>query len=325
MTKTMMISRYGDPRVLEWMDIDLPPPGPGEARVRHAAIGVNMLEVGMRQGWYPTPPLPFVPGAEFVGIVEAVGPGVDEVRPGDRVGSIGPQLGSYSEARNWPVARLYPVPIQIPDDIAAACMLKGMTAEFLMTQTYPVAQGTRVLVHAAAGATGLLCVQLAVHLGAEVFAVAGTPEKAAIVAGYGADHALVYGAGDFAERVLAATGGEGVDVVYDSVGKDTFDASLRCLAPTGTFALFGIASGMPPPLELMKLDLLTSQYFVRPSLYAATRTREQLLTLAQATFHDVAHDILDVRIHARYPLREAGAAHAAIESRATSGALVLLP
>lgn len=325
MSKAMMIHEFGGADTLCWQDFDPGMPGPGEVRVRSTAIGLNLIEVGMRSGLYPSPPLPFVPGVESVGVIEAVGAQVGDLHVGARVGCIGPNVGSYAEVRVLPADRLFAIPASIDDEHAAACMVKAMTAEYLLTRTFAVGQGTRMLIHAAAGATGLFCVQLGRHLGAEVFGTVSTREKADLVRGYGCDHPIVYTEESFADRVLDLTHGEGVDVVYDSIGADTFDDSLRCLHYLGTFGLFGIASGMPRPLELMRLDLLTSQKFLRPSLYAYTRRRADLLSLAGETFTHIEQGVLEINIHARFALARAADAHRAVESRRTTGALVLLP
>lgn len=316
------IHAFGDADQLCWEALALAPPAPTEVRLRQTAVGMNMMEIGLRIGAYPGPPLPFVPGVEAAGVVESVGADVTEFQVGDRVGYAGPPIGSYCEARNYPADRLFPLPDGISDRVAAAAMVKGMTAEFMLRRTFAVGRGTRVLIHAAAGATGLMCVQLAHHLGAEVFGTVSTAEKAAFVADYGCNHPIIYTEQNFADAVLAATGGRGVDVVYDSVGQDTFADSIRCLEPMGTLCLFGVASGPPPPLELMSQDLMTARYFNRPSLYAHTARREDLLSLAAQTFDDVSAGVLRTEIFAEYPLREAAQAHRAVESRQTRGAIV---
>ena len=316
------IHEFGGPEQLRWEPIDLADPGPGEVRIRHVAVGMNMMEIGLRQGAYPGPPLPFVPGVEAAGVVDALGPGVDDLKVGARVGYTGLPIGSYAEMRNFPANRVFTLPAEIGDETAAACMTKGMTAEFMLRRSYPVANGTRVLVHAAAGATGLMCVQLARHLGAEVFGTVSSDEKAEYVRGFGCDHPIVYTRDNFADVVLEQTRGDGVDVVYDSVGRDTFEDSVRSLTRLGTLCLFGIASGPPPALELMYQDLMTSRYFNRPSLYAHTARRDDLLDLAQQTFTDVADGVLAVEIFRRYPLADASEAHRAVESRATRGSIV---
>ncbi len=317
-----VIHAFGGPEQLCWESIEVPPPGPGEVRVRHRAVGMNMMEIGLREGAYPGPTLPFVPGVEAAAVVEALGEGVHDVAVGARVGYTGLPVGSYCEVRNFPAARLFPIPDAIDDETAAACMTKGMTAEFMLRRSYPVGSATRVLIHAAAGATGIMCVQLARHLGAEVFGTVSSDEKADFARALGCDHAIVYTRDNFADAVLEETRGEGVDVVYDSVGRDTFEDSIRCLQPLGTLCLFGIASGPPPPLELMHQDLMTSKFFNRPSLYAHTAKRNDLLDLASRTFADVAAGILNVEIFRRYALRDAPDAHRAVASRATHGSIV---
>jgi NADPH2:quinone reductase len=314
---------YGTPDVLHWESVDVPLPAAGEARLEQRVIGFNLLECGMRTGDYPSPPPPFIPGVEAVGVITALGPGAGEFKVGDRVGYIGPHLGSYAQVRNYPLDRLIPLPAAIDDATAAASMIKAMTAEFLVRQSHPVKPGTRVLIHAAAGATGLMCVQLARHLGAEVFGTVSSRSKADIARANGCHHPIIYTEENFADRVLELTAGRGVDVVYDSVGRATFHDSLRALHYLGLLAQFGIASGQPPPLELMKQDLSTSYYFQRPSLFAYARTRADLLALAAAAFRDIEAGVLKVSVHARFPLRDAASAHRAAESRLTSGALLL--
>lgn len=322
MTKAIVIHKFGGPDELRWEDVEVPDLQPHEVRLRHLAVGMNMMEIGLRIGAYPGPELPFIPGVEAAAVVEAIGSEVRGLKVGNRVGYTGLPLGSYSEVRNFPADRVFPLPADIGDEIAAACMTKGMTAEFMLRRSYPVGDGTRVLIHAAAGATGLMCVQLARHLGAEVFGTVSSAEKAGFVRGFGCDHPIIYTEDNFADAVLEATNGDGVDVVYDSIGATTFEDSIRCLQPLGTLCLFGVASGPPPPLELMHQDLMTSKFFNRPSLYAHTAKRNDLLDLAAQTFDDVTAGILRVEIFARYPLRDAAEAHRAVESRMTRGSIV---
>lgn len=322
MTMAHMIHEFGGADQLRWEDVALPEPEPNEVRLRQIAVGMNMMEIGLRIGAYPGPPLPFVPGVEATAVVEAVGSEVKEVAVGDRVGYAGLPIGSYCEARNFPAERLFPIPDDISDKTAAACMVKGMTAEFMLRRSYPVGNGSRVLIHAAAGATGLMCVQLARHLGAEVFGTVSSDEKAAFVRGFGCDHPIVYTRDNFADTILDATNGHGVDIIYDSIGKDTFEDSVRCLQPMGTLCLFGVASGLPPALDLMNQDLMTAKFFNRPSLYAHTAKRDHLLDLAAQTFSDVSAGILRTEIFAEFALRDAAEAHRAVESRKTQGAIV---
>jgi len=317
-----MIHEFGGPDRLVWEEVSLPDPEPNEVRLRQIAVGMNMMEIGLRIGAYPGPPLPFVPGVEAAAVVEAVGSNVKEVAVGDRVGYAGIPIGSYCEARNFPAERLFPLPDDISDKTAAASMVKGMTAEFMLRRSYPVGNGSQVLIHAAAGATGLMCVQLARHLGAEVFGTVSSDAKAEFVRGFGCDHPIVYTRENFADKILDATNGSGVDIIYDSIGKDTFEDSVRCLQPMGTLCLFGVASGPPPALDLMNQDLMTAKYFNRPSLYAHTAKRDHMLDLAAQTFSDVSAGILRTEIFAEFPLRDAPGAHRAVESRKTQGAII---
>lgn len=322
MTMAHIIHEFGGVEQLRWEEVTLADPAANEVRLRQHTVGMNMMEIGLRIGAYPGPPLPFVPGVEAAGVVEAVGSKVKNVSVGDRVGYAGLPIGSYCEARNFPAERLFPLPDDISDKTAAASMVKGMTAEFMLRRSYPVGIGSRVLIHAAAGATGLMCVQLARHLGAEVFGTVSSDEKTAFVRGFGCDHPIVYTRDNFADAILDATNGHGVDVIYDSIGKDTFEDSVRCLQPLGTLCLFGVASGLPAPLDLMSQDLLTAKFFTRPSLYAHTAKRDHLLDLAAQTFSDVSAGILRTEIFAEYSLRDAPEAHRAVESRKTQGAIV---
>ena len=325
MTMGIVLHEFGGPDALRWESIELGNPGAGEVQIDHHAIGMNLMEVGLRVGGYPGPDLPFIPGVEAAGIVTHIGNGVSEFKVGDRVGYAGIPVGSYCEARNFPAERLIPLPDFIDDQTAAACMVKGMTAEYMLRRSYDVKTGDKVLIHAAAGATGIMCVQLAKHLGAEVFGTVSSQEKADYVRAHGCDHPIIYTQTNFADDVLALTNGRGVDVVYDSIGATTFEDSIRCLHYLGTMCLFGIASGPPAPLELMHLDLLTSQHFVRPSLYAHTRERNDLLAIAEQTFDYVREGILKVDISQTFALKDAAEAHRAVESRSTKGSLVLLP
>jgi NADPH:quinone reductase len=325
MTKAQVIHKYGGPEELQWEDIEVAEPGPGEVRIRHTAIGMNMMEIGLRMGTYPGPALPFVPGVEAAGVIEVIGDGISEFKPGDRIGYAGPPVGSYAESRIYPASRLIPLPDDIDDATAAAGMIKGITAESLLTRTVQLKPNSRVLIHAAAGATGSMCVQLAHHLGAEVFGTVSSAEKAAFVKDLGCDHPIVYTETNFADRVLELTNGEGVDVCYDSVGKDTFADSIRCTSFLGTIGLFGVASGLPDPIELMRLDLETSQHFVRPSIYAYTKKRDDLLSTAANTFDYIRNGVMKVNIFKSYDLSDAARAHQDVESRKTQGSLIFTP
>lgn len=324
-THAFRIHKFGGPEVLSWESIELPEPKPGQVRLKHTAIGMNLMEIGLRQGAYPGPPLPFVPGVEAAAVVEALGSGVTTVKVGDRVGYAGTPVGSYAERRNFPAERLFPIPDDIPDHIAAAVMVKGMTAEYLLRRSYPVRKGETMVIHAAAGGTGLLCCALGKHIGARVIGTVSSDEKAEVAKAHGCDHPIVYTRENFADRVLEITNGKGADVVYDSVGKDTFEESKRCLSRFGTLVLFGIASGMPEPLELMKQDIMTEHRFLRGSLYAQTAERGRMLEIAANTFEYVRTGIMKVDVLERLPLMDAPKGHAMVESRKTTGSLVYFP
>lgn len=315
----------GMPDVLQWEALPVPAPGAGDVLIRHTAIGVNMKEVGERRGDYPCPPLPTVPGIEAVGVVEAVGKAVKEFHPGQRVCYATMPTGSYCEYRVLAADRLIPVPDELADDVVAAVLHKGMTVRYLVRKTYPVRRGDTLLVHAAAGGTGLLLCQWAKALGATVIGTVGSEEKAAAARRAGCDFPIIYTQEDFLPRVMDITGGAGVPVVYDSVGADTFTRSLDCLQPLGTMVLYGIASGHPPPLELMKLDIWKSYFYTRPSFFVHTRAREDLLASAWDLFAMLKSGALTATIHGSFPLREAAAAHTAMESRRTIGSILLLP
>jgi NADPH2:quinone reductase len=315
----------GAPDVLRWERVDVPAPGPGEVLLANNAVGTGLKETGERQGIYPTPPLPAIPGIAAAATVLEVGDGVGNLKPGDRVAYATLPAGSYCERRVLPADRLIPLPDEIDDETAAAVIHKGITARFLARKTYRIRSGDTVLVHAAAGGVGLLLCQWAKHLGATVIGTVSTEAKARVAAEYGCDYPVVYTREDFAERVRRITDGAGVPVVYDSVGKDTFTKSLECLQPLGVMVLYGIASGHPPPLELMKFDIWKSYYFTRPSFYVHTKSRDDLLESARDVFALVASGAVKPRISEKYPLRDAAEAHRALQSRNTTGSVILLP
>lgn len=317
--------RTGAPDVLQWEDFPLPSPGPGEVLVRHTAIGVNMKEVGERQGAYPGPPLPAIPGIEAVGVIEDCGAGVQEFQRGQRVCYATMPTGSYCEYRVMAAERLIAVPGDLSDEVVAAVLHKGMTVRYLVRKTYAVRRGDTILVHAAAGGTGLLLCQWAKALGATVIGTVSSGEKAAAARRAGCDFPIIYTREDFLPRVREITGGAGVPVVYDSVGADTFTRSLECLQPLGTMVLYGIASGHPPPLELMKLDIWKSYFYTRPSFFVHTKAREDLLASAWDLFAMLKSGALTATVHGRFPLRDAAAAHTAMESRRTIGSILLVP
>ncbi|MFC4487773.1 quinone oxidoreductase family protein [Tepidiphilus baoligensis] len=327
MTHAIRFSAHGGPEVLRWEALELPDPGPGEIRIRHHAIGVNFIDTYHRTGLYPVS-LPSGLGQEGAGVVEAVGPGVTEFRPGDRVvycgGSLSP-VGAYSEVRNFPAERAVRLPDDISFETAAAVMLKGLTAQFLVRRTHRVQPGDTVLIHAAAGGVGLLLVQWAKRLGATVIATAGNDEKAELVRAHGADHVIVYTRENFTERTRALTNGRGVDVVYDSVGRATFLGSLDSLRPLGLMVSFGNASGKVEPFDIGLLAQKGSLFLTRPTLFTYIAEREDLLAMAEELFTALRDGWLDVQIGQRFPLSQATEAHRALESRRTTGATLLLP
>lgn len=316
------VSRLGGPEVLEPAELRDPEPAEGQALVELAAVGVNFIDTYFRTGIYPIE-LPFVPGLEGAGTVRAVGPGVTTVAPGDRVAWVN-SLGAYATLAAVPVAELVAVPDGIDLATAAAVALQGMTAHYLLHDTHPVAPGDDVLVHAGAGGMGLLLCQMARSLGARVIATTSSPEKDALAREAGAHETLRY-SDDLADRVRGLTGGEGVAVVYDGVGASTFDASLASLRVRGVLALYGAASGPVPPVDPQRLNSGGSVYLTRPSLHWHVRTPEMLAARAAAVFSAVAAEDLSVRVGGRYALDDAASAHRDLESRRTTGKLLLLP
>ena len=324
MTKAIRVENTGGPEVLTWGDVALTSPGEGEVQLRHTAIGLNYIDVYFRTGLYPADP-PFVPGLEAAGVVEAVGPGVTNLTAGDRVAYASPPLGAYAEQRLIAADRVVKVPDAIDDTQAAAMMLKGMTAEYLLRRTYQVQPGDTILFHAAAGGVGLIACQWAKHLGATVIGTVGSDEKAELAAAHGCDFPINYTRENVAERVRELTDGRGVPVVYDSVGKDTFAASLDCLAPRGLMALFGQASGPVPLFELGTLAAKGSLYLTRPTLFTYVATRAELEDCAGALMDVVSSGAVKVEVNQTYLLGEAAEAHRALEGRVTTGSTVLIP
>jgi NADPH2:quinone reductase len=322
--KAIKVHEYGGPEVLSYEDVPEPEPGPGQARVRLAASGVNYIDVYQRTGIYPMD-LPLIAGQEGAGEVEAVGEGVEEISAGDYVAFAGVP-GAYAEYVVAPVERLVPFnATYVEARLAAAVMLQGMTAHYLTHSTFPVQEGQSVLVHAAAGGVGLLLCQLAKMRGASVIGTAGTEEKARLAKGAGADEVILYTEQDFVEETKRITDGEGVHVVYDSVGKDTFDGSLDSLRPRGYMVLFGGSSGQVPPIDLQILNQKGSLFVTRPKLADHTATRDELLWRAESLFTWIGQNNLDVRIGGTYKLSEADAAHRDLEGRNTTGKLILIP
>jgi NADPH2:quinone reductase len=323
MPKAIRIHETGGPEVLKWEEVEVGKPGPGEALIRQAAIGLNFIDTYHRTGLYPLP-LPAVLGMEGAGMVEEVGPGVTEVKPGDRVAYAG-VLGAYTERRLIAADRLVPLPDGVSDIQAAAMMLKGMTAEYLLLRTHRVQRGETILVHAAAGGVGLIMCQWAKHLGATVIGTVGNDQKAELARANGCDHPVVYTRENFTERVRALTNGAGVPVVYDSVGKDTFLGSLDCLRPLGLMVSYGNASGAVPPFNIGLLAQKGSLFLTRPVLMAYTAKREDLLSCARALFEVVESGVVKIKLERTWPLEEAASAHRELEGRRTTGSTVLIP
>lgn len=323
MERAVVVHELGGPEVLRVEPHDPGEPGPGQVRVRIAAAGVNFIDVYFRTGLYPRP-LPFVAGLEGAGVVERVGAGVDGFHPGERV-AWASVPGSYADVVLAVPELLVHVPAGVDDEVAAAAMLQGMTAHYLAHGTRTTRPGDSALVHAAAGGVGLLLVQTLKAAGARVLGTCSSEEKAALAREAGADEVVLYTREDFAGAARRFTGGAGVDVVYDAVGRSTFDGSLESLRPRGLLVLYGQASGPVPPLELRRLGDLGSLFLTRPSLAHYTATRAELEARAGAVFDAIAAGTLRVRIGARFPLTEAAAAHRALEGRVTAGKVLLLP
>ena len=324
MNHAIRIHEYGGPERMVWEEIPLPAPKPGEALVRHQAVGLNYIDVYFRTGLYKAPALPAIIGMEGAGIVEAVGEGVTEVAVGDRVAYATAPIGAYAEARTIKADRLYRLPDAISFETGAAMMLQGMTAQYLLRRTYPVKRGDTVLVHAAAGGVGLIMCQWAKHLGATVIGTVSTEAKADLARANGADHVLLTSE-DLPARVKQITGGAMVPVVYDSVGKDTFVASLDSLAPFGVMVSYGNASGPVPPVDIGILAAKGSLFLTRPTLATYTARREDLLASAGEVAEAIIAGVVTIQVNQRFPLRDAAEAHRALESRKTTGSTVLLP
>ncbi|MDP3417559.1 quinone oxidoreductase [Falsiroseomonas sp.] len=323
MNHAIRIHEYGGPEKMVWEEVPLPSPKPGEALVRHQAVGLNYIDVYFRTGLYKAPALPATIGMEAAGVVEAVGEGVTHVAPGDRVAYATAPIGAYAEARTIKADRLVKVPEAIAFEQAAAMMLQGMTAGFLLTRTYKVQPGQTILIHAAAGGVGLIMTQWAKHLGCTVIACVSTEEKAALAKAHGADHAVI-GLETLPAQVKEITGGAMLPVVYDSVGRDSFTASLDCLAPYGMMVSYGNASG-PVTTDIGILAAKGSLYLTRPTLATYTAKREDLEAQAAALFDVVAKGAVQIRVNQRFALKDAAEAHRALEARKTTGSTVLLP
>jgi len=323
MSLTIRIEQHGGPDVLKLVDIDIGAPGPGELRVRQTAIGLNFIDTYHRSGLYPLQ-LPSGLGSEGAGVIEEVGTGVSGFTIGDRIAYAGP-LGAYAEKRLIPAARAVKLPSHVTDEEAAGLMLKGMTAYYLLHQTFPVQRNDVLLVHAAAGGVSSVLVPWARHIGATVIGTAGGPDKCKLARQYGCNHAIDYRSQDFVVEAKKLTEGRGVDVVYDSVGKDTLMKSLDCLKRRGMLVSFGNASGKPPPLEPTILSTKGSLYLTRPTLFDYTVTREELDGAAGAVFSALKRGIIRADVRQRYPLRDVAKAHADLEARKTTGTTLLIP
>ena len=324
MPQAVRFHEVGGPEVLRWESVELATPTPGEAQVRHHAVGLNYIDTYHRTGLYPVP-LPSGIGLEGAGVVVAVGDGVGDLAPGDRVAYAGGPIGAYAEARNMPADRLVKLPDGISFEQGAAMMLQGLTAQYLLRRTYRVQPGDTILIHAAAGGVGLMVCQWARSLGATVIGTVGSDEKAELAQAHGCDYPIVYTRENFAERVKAVTGGEGVAVVYDSIGKDTFMDSLACLRPLGTMVLFGAASGPVPPFDLGLLAKMGSLFVTRPTLFTYCAKRADLVAMAAELFDVVVSGKVRIEINQRYALKDAAQAHRDLEARRTTGSTILLP
>lgn len=325
MIKAQRVHETGGPEVMRYEDIEIGQPGPGEARVRHTAIGLNFIDTYFRSGLYPSPVgSPFTPGNEGAGVVVSIGEGVTEVAPGDRVAYVGP-LGSYAQERLIPAERLVRIPEGIDDKTAAGMMLKGMTARYLLHKTYKVTPDTVLLFHAAAGGVGQIAGQWAKNIGATVIGTVGSPEKAELAKAAGYDHVINYRAENFVERVKEITNGAGCDVVYDSVGKDTCPGSLDCLKPLGLWVTFGQSSGPIPDFNLGLLAQKGSLFVTRPTLFTYIASRADLVETAGDLFEVVASGTVKIPVNQEYALADAVKAHQDLEGRRTTGTTVLIP
>ena len=324
MTKAIRIFRTGGPEVMEYVDVEVGEPGPGEARVRHHACGLNYIDVYFRTGLYPQP-LPAGLGMEGAGVVEAVGEGVSHVKPGDRVAYAARPPGAYAEARVMPAAVLVKLPDNIDFDTGAAMMLQGLTVQYLFRRTFPLKGGETILFHAAAGGVGLIACQWARALGVNLIGTVGSDQKGELAKQHGATHVINYNKEDFVARVKEITGGRGVPVVYDSIGADTFTGSLDCLSPLGTMVSFGSASGPVPPFSLNELASRGSLFITRPTLFSYSAKREDLEAMAADLFDVVGSGKVRIEINQRYALKDAAQAHIDLEGRKTTGSTILLP
>jgi NADPH2:quinone reductase len=324
MPRAIRIHAPGGPEAMKWEEVAIGDPGPGEARIQHTAVGVNYIDTYHRSGLYKVP-LPSGLGSEGAGVVEAVGSGVDWIKPGDRVAYCGGPLGSYSEARVMPAERLVKLPDGISDRVAATLMLKGLTTQYLFRQIHKLKAGDTILFHAAAGGVGLIACRWARALGVTMIGTVGSDEKAALAKANGCTHTIVYTKENFVERVKALTGGKGVPVVYDGIGKDTFPASLDCLVPRGLFVSYGNASGPVPPFDILLLSQKGSLVVTRPTLFTFAKDRESIAAMSGELFDLVLAGKIVSEPRQTVPLKDAAEAHRALESRRTTGATILVP
>ena len=323
MVHAIRIHQTGGPEVLKWDSVEVPAPGPGQVRLKQHAVGVDYIDVYQRSGLYKLP-LPFVAGSEGAGEVVAVGPGVTDFKVGDR-GAYAGAMGGYAEERVMPADRLVKLPDNIDYKTGAAMMLQGMTVRYLLRETYKVGKGTTMLLHAAAGGIGLIASQWARHLGATIIGTVSTDDKAKLAKEHGCTHVINYKTEDFVKRTKELTGGQGVDVVYDAVGKDTYPASLDCLKPLGLWVTFGNASGAITNFDILLLSAKGSLYATRPTLGTYVAKRADLLANAAELFDVVGKGIVKINVNHTYPLKDAAKAHADLEARKTTGSIVLLP
>jgi NADPH:quinone reductase len=324
MAKAIVIKQTGGPEVMEYVDVTVGEPGPGEARVKQFACGLNYIDVYFRNGAYPQP-LPAGLGMEGAGVVEAVGPGVTHVKAGDRVAYAGRPTGAYADARIMPAAILVKLPDAIDFDTAAAMMLQGLTVQYLFRRTFPLKGGETILFHAAAGGVGLIACQWARALGVTMIGTVGSDEKAALAKAHGCAHTINYNTENFVERVKDITGGKGVSVVYDSIGKDTFTGSLDCLSPLGMMVSFGAASGPVPQFSLNEIASRGSLFITRPSLFTYIAKREDLDAMAADLFTMVVGGKVKIDVNQRYALKDVAQAHRDLEARKTTGSTILIP
>ena len=322
--RAIRFDNTGGPEVLELHDVELPPPDPGQVRIKHTAIGVNFIDTYHRSGLYPIA-LPSGLGLEAAGTVDALGQGVTALKLGDRVGYCSGPIGAYAEANNVPADRVVKLPVTVSDDVAAASLLKGMTVQYLLKRTFPVKSGDTILFHSAAGGVGLIASQWAKHLGVTVIGTVGSDDKVELARSHGCAHVLNIRKDEWVQRVRDITGGKGVPVVYDSIGKDTWNGSLDCLAVRGFMVSFGNSSGAVPAFEPGVLSARGSLYLTRPTLFHYTRTPQELQETANDLFAVLASGAVKIAINQRFKLADARAAHEALHARATTGATILTP